>query len=64
MPSGAAMMAIRRTDCAPARLTVATAAAVEFPVGQHRVEQDDVALGDVRGKLHVVLDRLERLLVR
>jgi hypothetical protein len=31
--------------------------------GEHRVEQDDVAIGDVAGKLHVVLDRLERLLV-
>ena len=32
MPSGAAISAIRRTEVAPARLTVSTAAAVEFPV--------------------------------
>jgi hypothetical protein len=32
MPSGAAISAMRRTDVAPARFTVSTAAAVEFPV--------------------------------
>src|SRR6185312_15516399 len=31
--------------------------------GEHRVEQDHVAVGDVVRQLHVVLDRLERLLV-
>ena len=30
---------------------------------EHRVEQQHVALGDVGRELHVVLDRLERLLV-
>jgi hypothetical protein len=33
------------------------------PGRKHRVEEDDVALGDVGRQLHVVLDRLERLLV-
>jgi hypothetical protein len=32
IPSGAAISAIRRTDVAPAALTVSTAAAVELPV--------------------------------
>jgi hypothetical protein len=31
--------------------------------GEHRVEEDDVAVGDVGRELDVVLDRLERLLV-
>src|SRR5262245_6231723 len=33
------------------------------PGCEHRVEQDDVALAEVVGELHVVLDRLESLLV-
>jgi hypothetical protein len=52
------MMAMRRTEVAPALFTVVTAAAVEFPVASIGSRRDDIALGDVGRELHVVLDRL------
>ena len=63
MPSGAAISAIRRIDVAPAPLHRVDRGGGRVAGREHRVEQDHVALGDVVRQLHVVLDRLERLLV-
>ena len=62
-PSGAPMMAISRTDVAPAALTRSTAAAVELPRCKHRIKQDHVARADVLRELQEVLDGLQRRLV-
>ena len=63
MPSGAAISAIRRTERRPGPLDGLDRRRRRVAGREHRVEQDHVALGDVVRQLHVVLDRLERLLV-
>ena len=57
------MSAMRRIDVAPARFTVSTAAAVELPVASIGSRRMTSRSARSSGKLHVVLDRLERLLV-
>ena len=63
MPSGAAISAMSRTEVAPDRFTVSTAAAVEFPVASIGSRRMTSRSREVVRELHVVLDRLERLLV-
>ena len=63
MPSGAAMIAIRRIDDRAGGLDHVDGGGRRVAGREHRVEHDHVPRGDVLRQLHVVLVRLERLLV-
>ena len=62
-PPGAATRQTSVTERAPASLTCRDRGDARVAGREHRVEDDRVALLEVVGELHVVLDRLERLLV-
>ena len=63
IPSGAATRQTSVTVRAPGVLDLLDRRDARVAGGEHRVEDDRVALGEVGRQLHEVLDRLERLLV-